>query len=103
MMKYIRAKTFTVEHDYAQYKPVDISEQQEPQQLPNKGRFSKLILKSMFIFLMVFTMAVLYVSYKTGSEPSTLVTCVFAFCGAEGGCLAWIKTIKSKNGGNNDA
>lgn len=58
-------------------------------------RFSKKILTSMFIFLAVFVLAVLFINYKTGSEPSTLVASVFAFCGVEGGCLALIKSVEA--------
>lgn len=63
-----------------------------------KGRFSKYIIISMFGFLFVFVSVVLYLFMKTGNEPSTLVSCVFAFCSVEGGALALIKTIKTKKG-----
>ena len=61
-----------------------------------KGRFMKTVLVSMFLFLFLFTIACLFVTYKTGYEPSTLVASVFAFCGIEGGLSAWIKTTKEK-------
>lgn len=50
----------------------------------------------MFVFLILFTCACLFITYKKATEPRTLITCVFAFCGAEGGLAAWIKTIKEK-------
>lgn len=50
----------------------------------------------MFIYLIIFTFASLFITYKTGNEPTTLITCVFAFCGVEGGLSAWIKTTKVK-------
>lgn len=78
------------------YGAVDEPVTEEPTQQDNKGRFSKLILQVMLMFLLLFTVAVLFISYKTGDEPSTLITCVFTFCGVEGGCLAWIKTIKNR-------
>lgn len=62
-----------------------------------KGRFSKGILVAMLVFLLLFTVATMFIAYKTGQEPSTLVTCVFAFCGAEGGFLAFIKKAKETN------
>lgn len=68
-----------------------------------KGRFSKTLLVCMFIFLFTFVVAILYLFKSTGNEPSTLISCVFAFCSVEGGALAWIKTMKSKNGGGRDA
>ena len=61
-----------------------------------KGRFTKVILIVMFIYLILFSFACLYITYKTGSEPNTLIMCVFSFCGIEGGLSAWIKTIKVK-------
>lgn len=53
---------------------------------------------SMFIFLFNFVVVILYLFKQTGDEPSTLITCVFAFCSVEGGALALIKTIKTKKG-----
>lgn len=68
-----------------------------------KGRFSKGVLVSMLVFLLFFTLAILYIVYKTSYEPSTLITCVFGFCGAEGGFMAWIKKSKeNKKGGGTD-
>lgn len=66
-----------------------------------KGRFSKGILVSMLVFLFIFTLSILYIVYKTSYEPSTLITCVFAFCGAEGGFMAWIKKAKESKKGEN--
>lgn len=67
------------------------------QKQKKKGRFSKGILVFMLVFLLIFTMASMYITYTTSTEPSTLITCVFAFCGAEGGFLAWIKKAKETN------
>jgi hypothetical protein len=50
----------------------------------------------MFIYLLLFTCACLFITYKTSIEPKTLITCVFTFCGVEGGLSAWIKTTKVK-------
>lgn len=60
----------------------------------NKGRFMKGTLISIFLFLIIYVIANLFVFYHTSTEPSTLTTCVFAFCGLEGGLLGWIKTSK---------
>jgi hypothetical protein len=61
-----------------------------------KGKYIKVILAFMFIFLILFTCACLYITYVKGIEPKVLITCVFAFCGVEGGLSAWIKTTKVK-------
>lgn len=59
-------------------------------------KFSKKVITSMLVFLVLFTIAVLFISFKTGSEPSSLVVSVFGFCGIEGGCLALIKSAEAK-------
>jgi ABC-type transport system involved in multi-copper enzyme maturation permease subunit len=61
-----------------------------------KGKYIKVILVCMFTYLILFTCACLFITYKTGEEPSTLIMCVFAFCGVEGGMSAWIKITKEK-------
>jgi hypothetical protein len=53
-------------------------------------------MKSIFIFLAFYVIANIIIFAITGIEPSTLTTCVFAFCGVEGGALAWIKTTETK-------
>lgn len=58
--------------------------------------FSKKVITAILITLAVFTVAVLIVFCVVGEEPATLIGCVFAFCGAEGGCLALIKVTKEK-------
>ena len=50
----------------------------------------------MFIYLILFTFACLFITYNTGTEPKTLILSVFAFCGVEGGLSAWIKTTNVK-------
>ncbi len=67
-----------------------------------KTKFSKKLLVCMFLFLLVFVITMCVLFYKTGSEPSTLIGCVFAFCGLEGGVLGWIKTSESKNNSKED-
>lgn len=62
----------------------------------SQNRYIKKILAVMFIYLILFTCACLFITYRTGSEPKTLILCVFAFCGVEGGLSAWIKTTKVK-------
>jgi hypothetical protein len=64
------------------------------------NKYIKSILAGMFIFLIIFTFACLYITYKTGNEPTTLITCEFAFCSIEGGLSAWIRTTKEKKKGS---
>lgn len=67
------------------------------QKQKKKGRFSKGILVFMLMFLLIFTCVSMYITYKTSTEPSTLIMAVFGFCGFEGGCMAWIKRSKEMN------
>lgn len=64
--------------------------------MKKKRNYTKVILTGMFIYLILFTIACLFITYKTESEPTTLITCVFAFCSIEGGMSAWIRTTKEK-------
>lgn len=61
-----------------------------------KGKFSKNIIVCMLLFLLCFTASNMAIFYLTGNEPSTLITCVFGFCGAEGGYLAFVKKLDKK-------
>ncbi len=61
-------------------------------------KFSKKLIVCIFIFLLLFVIAMCFLFYKTGSEPVTLISCVFAFCGLEGGILGWIKINESNEG-----
>lgn len=47
-------------------------------------------------FVVVFTAAMIWLYYRTGSIPDTLCTCVFALCGGECGVMGWIKTTKER-------
>jgi len=62
-------------------------------------RFSKLIVSLVIGLNIAFTLAILYVFLKTGSEPVTLVGCWFAFTTGELWVLGKIKKEKIKNGG----
>lgn len=61
-----------------------------------KGLFMKCLIAIMFIGLIVFTIRMIKTFELIGSEPSTLIASVFAFCSAEGGFLAFIKSNKNK-------
>ena len=62
-----------------------------------KGRFMKSIIITVMLFLFLFTLICLYITYKTSTEPSTLIVSVFAFCGFECGILGRIKTSKQRS------
>lgn len=63
-----------------------------------KDDFLKKIIIAIGIFLLVFTIAVFVVFCITGgSEPSTLVTCVFAACLGECSICGLIKKKKEKD------
>jgi hypothetical protein len=62
-----------------------------------KKSYMKIVMTLMFIFLLIFIGVCLFINFKTGNEPSTLITAVFTFCTVEGGLGAWIKTTKVKN------
>ena len=65
-------------------------------------KFSKQVIKGMFVFLVLFVIAILVVFWHTNAEPSTLVASVFAFCSVEGGILGLIKIYKGKKGETNE-
>ena len=54
-----------------------------------------LILVGVVLVLFTATMIILFI--RTGMEPSTLETCVFAALGGECGVMGWIKTTKERN------
>lgn len=60
------------------------------------GNFSKKILKRIFLGFIAFVIAILYVFFKTGSEPTALVTGVIAFLSVEVWQLARIKIAEAK-------
>lgn len=64
-----------------------------------KGRFMKGIIIGVFIFLLIFTGTILWLFYRTGNEPSTLIASVFALSCGEFSVLGWIKN--KKDGGSN--
>ena len=61
-----------------------------------KGIFSKVIVVSVILLNVIFTIAVLTVFLKTASEPSSLVVAWFSFTTVELWSLAGIKKEKEK-------
>ena len=66
--------------------------------MKQKDDFLKKVIIAMGIFLLSFTIAVFTVFCITGgSEPSTLITCVFAACLGEGSICGLLKLRKNKD------
>lgn len=63
-----------------------------------KNRFGKFIVASVVVLNIIFTISVLYVFLKVGSEPVTLIGCWFAFTTGELWMLSSIKKSKVKKG-----
>lgn len=62
-------------------------------------KFSKLIVTSIVILNVLFTLGVLYVFLRVGSEPMTLIGTWFAFTTGELWMLSSIKKAEVKDGG----
>lgn len=61
-----------------------------------KSIFSKLIVVSVILLNVIFTIATLFVFLKTSSEPSSLIVAWFSFTTVELWSLAGIKKAKEK-------
>ena len=62
-----------------------------------KVKTSTIVLICVGVFLLSFVITCLWLFQETGSEPSTLISSVFAICGTEFGILGWIRTTKAKH------
>ncbi len=60
----------------------------------SKNKFSKAIVTAVVLLNTIFTVAVLYVFLKVGTEPVTLIGCWFAFTTGELWMLSSIKKTK---------
>lgn len=77
--------------------PRKSKEQLEKEMTEKKDKkVSNICLAIIAIFLTVFTAIVLIIFSRTGCEPSTLITSVFAACTGELGFMALIKNSKHK-------
>lgn len=61
-----------------------------------KNLFSKVIVISVILLNVLFTLGILYLFIKTGSEPSALIAAWFSFTTVELWSLAGIKKAKEK-------
>lgn len=59
------------------------------------GQFMNRIVILMILAAFIFTVVIIYVFMRTGSEPSTLIENVFGFLSVEGGAMAFIKSVKT--------
>lgn len=62
----------------------------------------KRIVISMAIFLFVFTIYHSYMFYQLGTEPSTLIACVFSACSVEAVALMYKKIKGDERNGSNE-
>ena len=58
-------------------------------------RFSKVIVIAVVALNVAFTAAVLYVAFRGGTVPDSLIYSWFGFTTGEMGILAWIKKMKA--------
>ena len=65
-------------------------------------RFSKKVVRCVILLNALFVVAVLFLYWHTGSEPSTLVASWFAFTTGELWALASIKREETRKGGSNN-
>lgn len=59
------------------------------------GQFMNRVVVCMILAALVFTVVMIIVFVRIGSEPSTLIENVFRFLSVEGGAMALIKSVKT--------
>lgn len=59
------------------------------------GQFMNRVVITMILAAFIFTVVMIYVFVKTGSEPPTLIENVYKFLSVEGGAMALIKSVKT--------
>lgn len=59
------------------------------------GQFMKRVVFTTILAAFIFTVIMIIVFMRTGSEPSTLIENVFKFLSVEGGAMALIKSVKT--------
>lgn len=60
------------------------------------GGTMNLILAAIGIALTAFTVAMIWLFWRRGAVPDTLITAVFGVLGGECGIMGWIKTTKER-------
>lgn len=59
------------------------------------GQFMNRVVIAMILAAFIFTVVMIFVFLRIGSEPSTLIENVFGFLSVEGGAMALIKSVKT--------
>ena len=59
------------------------------------GQFMNRVVIAMILAAFIFTVTMIIVFVRVGSEPSTLIENVFRFLSVEGGAMALIKSVKT--------
>lgn len=72
-----------------------IKERKAKQEYKISGQFMNRVVVTLILAAFVFTVIMIIVFVRTGSEPSTLIEKVFGFLSVEGGALALIKSVKT--------
>lgn len=62
----------------------------------------KRVVFTLILAAFIFTVVMICVFLRMGSEPSTLIENVFRFLSVEGGAMALIKSVKTVKGTSND-
>lgn len=72
-----------------------ITERKAKQENKVSGQFMKRVVFTMILAAFIFTVVMIIVFVRVGSEPSTLIENVFRFLSVEGGAMALIKSVKT--------
>ena len=75
-----------------------IRERKAKQENKIPGQFMKRVVFAMILAAFIFTVVMIIVFLRIGSEPSTLIENVFRFLSVEGGVMALIKSVKAVTG-----
>ena len=79
-----------------------IRERKERHDKKVSGLFMKRVVFTLILAAFIFTVVMICVFLRMGSEPSTLIENVFRFLSVEGGAMALIKSVKTVKGTSND-
>ncbi len=66
------------------------------------GQFMNRVVICMILAALIFTVVMIIVFVRIGSEPSTLIENVFRFLSVEGGAMALIKSVKTVTKGKSN-
>ena len=75
-----------------------VRERKERHDKKVSGLFMKRVVFTLILAAFIFTVVMIFVFLRMGSEPSTLIENVFRFLSVEGGAMALIKSVKTVKG-----